>query len=135
MKFIFVTAIAASFLFVATPPAHAGGDIGYSKGSMVSHSRCRFVEDADELINYTDLRALKDEVWTRYEHASGVSNSNRAVYSQSPLFIWAGQAKINCARSYGYLRKRWKWRKRPDYVTLQKCECFYERMLSYLGSH
>lgn len=133
MKAILATAIAFSFLFVATPPAEAGGDIGYSKGSFATHSRCRFVEDADELVNYMNVRELKAEVWRRYEHASGVANSNQAVYSQSPLFLWAGQAKINCARSYGYLRKRWKWKKRPDYVTLQKCECFYERMLSYMG--
>lgn len=122
MKVIIATAFVLGLLVAAAPPADAGGDVGYSKGNYVSHSRCRFIEDANELVSYVNLRALKQEVWMRYEHASGVANSNQAIYSQSPLFVWAGQAKINCARSYGYLRKRRKWRQRPDYVTLQKCE-------------
>ena len=98
-----------------------------------SSSYCRFVEDATELVNYASVRELRAEVRTRYEHAAEVSNSNQAIYSTSPLFVWANQAKISCAKSYGYLRMTRKWRKRPDHVTLQRCECFYQRMSAYLG--
>ena len=94
---------------------------------------CRFVEDASELANYSSVRELRTEVRTRYEHAAEVSKSNKAIYSSSPLFVWANQAKISCAKTYGYLRKPRKWRKRPDHVMLQKCECFYQRMSAYLG--
>ena len=98
-----------------------------------SKSECRLSEGASELVNYQSIRALRDEVWTRFEHAAEVSNSNLAINSQSPLYEWANQAKISCAKSYGSLRMRWKWRKRPDHVMLQKCECFYQRMTQYLG--
>ena len=130
MKLILSAALAA-FLLLGGSAAHAGGDIGGM--ASYSSSYCRFVEDASELINYTSVRDLKAEVHTRYEHAAEVSNSNRAVFSASPLFVWANQAKISCAKSYGYLRKARRWRKRPDYVMLQKCECFYQRMTAYLG--
>jgi hypothetical protein len=98
-----------------------------------SSSYCRSVEDATELVNYTSVRDLRAEVFTRFEHAAEVSKSDRALYSASPLFIWANQAKISCAKSYGYLRMTRKWHERPDYVMLQKCECFYQRMTAYLG--
>ena len=98
-----------------------------------SSQYCRFVEDATELVNYTSVRELRAEVRDRYERAAEISNSDKASYSTSPLFVWANQAKISCAKSYGYLRMTWKWRKRPDNVTLQRCECFYQRMNAYLG--
>jgi hypothetical protein len=113
--------------------AQAGGDIVSYKGDYVAQARCSFVEYADDLTSYENIRALRSEVKGRYEYAAEVANSNRAIYSQSPLFVWASEAKISCAKSYGYLRKPRKWRKRPDYVMLQKCECFYERMMAYLG--
>jgi hypothetical protein len=130
MKIVHSAALAA-FLLLGGSAANAGGDIG----GYASHgsSYCRFVEDAQELINYSSDRDLKAEVHTRYEHAAEVSKSRRAIFSASPLFIWANQAKISCAKSYGYLRMARRWRKRPDYVMLQKCECFYQRMTAYLG--
>ena len=125
MKIVYSAALAAFLLLGG--PALAGGDFGYKS------SYCRFVEDASELINYTSDRELKAEVNNRYEHAAEVANSNRAIFSTSPLYEWASQAKISCAKSYGYLRMSWRWRKRPDYVMLQKCDCFYQRMTAYLG--
>jgi len=122
----FLSAALAAFLLLGGP-ALAGGDITYKS------SYCRFVEDASELINYSSERDLKAEVHNRYEHAAEVANSNRAIYSTSPLYVWASQAKISCAKSYGYLRKSRRWRKRPDEVMLQKCDCFYQRMTAYLG--
>lgn len=130
MKLIFGTAFSAVLLL--SSPVQAGGDIGTYKGSYSSSPYCSFVENADELVSYTTTRALRAEVKTRYEHAAEVADSRRAIYSVSPLYEWASQATISCAKSYGYLRKPRKWHKRPDYVTLQKCECFYERMTAYL---
>lgn len=94
---------------------------------------CHLAGDTSELANYQSVRALRNEVWIRFEHAAEVSKSDRAVRSLSPLFVWANEAKISCAKVYGSLRKPRKWRKRPDFVMLQKCECFYQRMTQYLG--
>lgn len=132
MRILLCSAVALVLLF-SGQEVRAGGDIGYSKGSYYAGPFCRFVEDADELVSYVSVRDLKAEVYRRYEHATVVARSDLAIYSQSPLFVWASEAKVACAKSYGYLRKRRKWRKRPDYVMLQKCECFYERMIAYGG--
>ena len=125
MKLVHSAALATILLL--SGPAYAGGDFGSSS------PYCRFVEDATELLNYNDVRALRTEVRTRYEHAAEVSGSDKAVFSTSPLYVWANQAKISCAKSYGYLRMTRKWRKRPDDVMIQKCDCFYQRMTAYLG--
>lgn len=110
-------------------PVQAGGDFAEAPVS----SRCTFVEDAQVLMSYQDMRELREEVERRYDHAVAVATDQRTIYSRSPLFVWAGQAKISCAQAIGYLRKRWKWRRRPNYDTLQKCDCFYDRMTQYLG--
>jgi len=125
MKLVHSAVLAVILLL--SGPAYAGGDFGSSS------PYCRFVEDATGLLNYPNVRELRTEVRNRYEHAAEVSNSNQAIFSTSPLYVWANQAKISCAKSYGYLRMTWKWRKRPDEVMIQKCDCFYQRMSSYLG--
>ncbi len=96
-------------------------------------SYCHLAEDAYELSDTHSISLLRREVHDRFEHAAEVSKSNQAIHSVSPLFLWANEAKISCAKVFGSLRKAWKWRKRPDYVMLQKCECFYQRMTQYLG--
>jgi len=123
MKLLQATVFSAVLLI--SGQAYAGGTFG--------SPYCRFVEDASVLTGYDSIRELRGEVRQRYDHASEVATTNSTIYSASPLFIWAGQAKISCAQAYGYLKKPWKWRKRPNHVTLQKCECFYDRMTSYLG--
>ena len=101
-------------------------------GGIFKSPYCLYVSHADVLVSNTNIRYLRSEVRQRYDHASEVFNDRRTVYSTSPLFVWAQEAKISCAQAYGYLRKRRKWRRRPDYETLQKCECFYDRMTHYL---
>ena len=104
----------------------------YAGGTFTS-PYCRYVEDAQTLINYTSVRMLREEVRQRYDHAVEVATSQRTIYSASPVFVWASEAKVSCAQAIGYLRKPWKWKRRPNYVTVQKCECFYDRMTQYLG--
>ena len=113
---------------------------GLLVGSQVSaadyggpQSTCHLAEDAHELTDNNSVSTLRNEVHSRFEHAAEVSKSNQALHGLSPLFLWANEAKISCAKVYGSLRKARKWRKRPDYVMLQKCDCFYQRMTQYLG--
>jgi len=94
---------------------------------------CHLAEETTDLVNYQSVRVLRGEVWSRFEHAAEVSKSDQALRTLSPLFVWANEAKISCAKVYGSLRRPHKWRKRPDYVMLQKCDCFYQRMTQYLG--
>jgi hypothetical protein len=96
-------------------------------------SYCHLAEDTYELSDIHSVSLLRGEVHSRFEHAAEVSKSSQAIHSMSPLFVWANEAKISCAKVYGSLRKSRQWRKRPDHVMLQKCECFYKRMTQYLG--
>jgi len=95
---------------------------------------CRFVENADYLLSL-DFRTLRGEVAKRYAQAVDVFNRQSTVYSTSPLFEWSNQTKIACAKAIGYLRRHLIWGPEIDVESIQKCECFYDRMLSYLGSH
>ncbi len=94
---------------------------------------CRFVDDAGELLDYTDVALLRDEVARRYEHALDVSLQRSTIYSTSPLFTWANEAKISCAKALGYLKRRLWWRPVVEEETIQQCECFYARMREYGG--
>ena len=96
-------------------------------------STCRFVDDAGELLDYTDVALLRDEVARRYHHALDVSLERTTIYSTSPLFTWANEAKISCAKALGYLRRRLWWRPVVNEETIQQCDCFYARMLKYGG--
>ncbi len=132
MKKLFFLCFAA--LLAAGTPVLAGGM--YS-----STPYCRYYEQADELVAYSrrERRALMSEVEWRYHDAVEVSRSPKAVYRVGgvahridPLYLWANQAKINCAKALGYLKK-WHhtFGAELDWETLQKCECFHERMVYY----
>lgn len=109
----------------------AGGS-AHAGGTFADNPYCLFVQDATELVSYDSIRALRAEVLVRHEHAAAVATDPRTIYSTSPLYVWASEAKVSCAQAYGYLRKPLKWKKRPNFMTVQKCECFYERMTEYL---
>lgn len=101
-------------------------------GSFANNPYCVFLDDAIQLASHERVGDLRAEVRMRYEHAAEVATNPGTVYSTSPLFVWASEAKVSCAQAYGYLRKPIMWKKRPNFVTVQKCECFYERMTEYL---
>lgn len=119
---------AGAICVLAVGSAQAGGEyISGAKGT----GYCRAVEQAHVLINYESRRELKDEVWRRYEHALAVSTDPKTHHSTSPLFVWSHEAKIECAKAYGFLRKRKEWHSVRSDEMLQRCDCFYERMLQY----
>ena len=93
---------------------------------------CRYVESAGALLSTGDIRVLRDELYNRYYHAIDVFHS--AVYSASPAFVWANETKIACAKAIGYL-KLGHFRREIDVENIQKCECFYVRMVRYLAHH
>ena len=93
---------------------------------------CQMFQSANYLISL-DLRSLRQEVARRYVHAVDVFNRRSTVYSTSPLFEWANQTKIACAKAIGYLRRHLIWGPEIDVESVQKCECFYDRMVAYLG--
>jgi hypothetical protein len=91
---------------------------------------CRYVESATALLNTGNVAVLRDGLYSRYYHAIDVFH--RAVYSASPVFLWANETKIACAKAIGYL-KLGHFRREIDVETIQKCECFHARMLYYMA--
>ena len=125
MRILLALAIALPLSFQPTL-SDAGGPVGGSP------SYCVAFEHANELLSSEDINVMRDEVEQRYLHARDVSGARSTVYSQTPLFVWANEAKISCAKAFGYLKRRAVWRPVVEEETIQKCECFYARMTSYL---
>ena len=124
-------------LVLACGSARAGGDF-YGSGPY-----CRYVEQANTLASYgyRHKRELMAEVERRYLEAAEVSQLGSTVYRTggvadgiSPLYLWANEAKTSCAKALGYLRK-WHhlFGSEINVEMLQKCECFYQRMVHYRG--
>jgi len=124
-----------AMVVLACGSARAGGDY-YGFGPY-----CRYVEQANELASYdySQKRALMAEVERRYIEAADVSQMGSTVYRAggvadgiSPLYLWATEAKTSCAKALGYLKK-WHhlFGSEMNVEMLQKCECFYERMVHY----
>jgi hypothetical protein len=122
-------AVVACLVTSSASSADFGGNGG---GYYSKRHYCRFVENANYLLSL-DFRTLRMEVAKRYEQAVDVFNRQSTVYSTSPLFEWSNQTKIACAKSIGYLRRHLIWGPEIDVESTQQCECFYDRMLSYLG--
>jgi hypothetical protein len=124
---------ATVFACLLASGAHAAdfdGDGGY----YGKRHYCRVVENANYLLSL-DFRTLRGEVAKRYTQAVDVFNRQSTVYSTSPLFEWSNQTKIACAKAIGYLRRHFIWGPEIDVESIQKCECFYDRMVTYLGSN
>ena len=71
---------------------------------------------------------LTDEVVRMMNEAVAVAEDPRWIAYTRPTFTWASEAKVACGKAYGYLRSNFR-----DEQHLNKCECFYERMQSYLN--
>jgi len=118
---------------MASAPATQAADIygGLDKGRLDGAvADCRYVPGVAAVLRAGDIGALRNELYSRYYHAIDVFHS--AVYSGSPAFVWANETKIACAKAIGYL-KLGHFRREIDVETIQKCECFYARMVWYMG--
>jgi hypothetical protein len=111
-----------------------GADFYGERGNYDRRHDCRFVENANYLLSL-DFYTLREEVARRYAESVEVFNRPSTVYSTKPLFEWANQTKIACAKAIGYLRRHFIWGPEIDVESIQKCECFYDRMAMYLGRY
>ena len=91
---------------------------------------CRAYYDARYLLSL-DFYTLREEVQRRYVQAVDVFNRRSTIYSRSARFEWANQTKIACAKAIGYLRRHFIWGPEIDVESIQKCECFYSRMVAF----
>ena len=113
----FVLGLMMAGLLAFSPSANAadlGGDL------------CRLVKPS-QLLQIDDNGQLTDEVVRLMSEAVNVADSDEWISSRSPAFTWASEAKVACGKAYGYLQNDYR-----DEDYLNKCECFHQRMQSYM---
>lgn len=87
---------------------------------------CR-VASTSNLALTENIGELRGEVVRLMDEAVAVANSPEWTYSSRPAFLWASEAKVACGMAYGYLRNNYR-----DEDNLNKCECYYSRMVEYM---
>jgi len=87
---------------------------------------CRVVGTSNLVLN-DDIVDLKQQVVKLMDESVAVANSSEWINSSRPAFVWASEAKVACGMAYGYLKTNYK-----DEDTLNKCECFHDRMVEYM---
>ncbi|MER8627886.1 hypothetical protein NKJ86_29565 [Mesorhizobium sp. M0025] len=88
---------------------------------------CRTVGTSNLVLN-DNIVDLKSEVVKLMDESVAVANSSEWINSSRPAFVWASEAKVACGMAYGYLKTNYK-----DEDTLNKCECFHNRMVEYMN--
>jgi hypothetical protein len=100
-------------------------------GGFIGGRYCNAYYNAQYLLSL-DLPTMREEVYQRYYAAVDVFNRRETIYSRSPRFEWANQTKIACGKAIGWLKRAHLiWGPEIDAEAIQKCECFYDRMVSY----
>ena len=61
-----------------------------------------------------------------FEEARATLKEDSVIYSRRPAFVWAGEARFQCGKAAGYFGTG-----HLDEESVQKCDCFYRRMISY----
>ena len=87
---------------------------------------CRVVGTSNLVLN-DNIVDLKEQVVKLMDESVAVANSPEWINSSRPAFVWASEAKVACGMAYGYLKTNYK-----DEDTLNKCECFHDRMVEYM---
>lgn len=80
-------------------------------------------QDAGTDLMSLDKGPLKVEVQSRYDAALAQTGNAGVVSADTPVFMWASQAKAQCGIALGFLRSGKK-----DSVSVGKCDDAYRRM-------
>ncbi|TPJ89466.1 hypothetical protein FJ434_08480 [Mesorhizobium sp. B2-5-13] len=88
---------------------------------------CRTVGTSNLVLTDNTVDLTK-QVVKLMDESVAVANSPEWIHSSRPVFVWASEAKVACGMAYGYLKTNYK-----DEDTLNKCECFHDRMVEYMN--
>lgn len=121
MNRILRVALGAGLLSILSTGLNAADIIGEPTGDY-----CRTVGTSN-LVLTDNIVDLKDQVVKLMDESVAVANSSEWINSSRPVFVWASEAKVACGMAYGYLKTNYK-----DEDTLNKCECFHDRMVEYM---
>jgi hypothetical protein len=112
-----VRALVAGLLCIAAGAVQAADFVGYSK-FCVSHEQSDVL-----LLNEAELEVLLVE---HRETARMARETDVVIYSRKQTFNWALATELQCNVALGYIKGG-----NIDDVSTQKCDCFYDRMMSF----
>lgn len=69
---------------------------------------------------------IKAIVTEYFDTAKTAMSEPGVLVSRTPAFTWAFEARIACGNAIGYLKTG-----HVDEVSVQKCDCFYQRFASF----
>ncbi|MGN6142266.1 MAG: hypothetical protein ACTHOP_01610 [Mesorhizobium sp.] len=115
-------AVTATALLLAGSTGYAADIIG---GPAIEYCS---VAGTSNLALEDNIATLKTEVVRLMDESVAVAKDPQWVNSSRPAFVWASEAKVACGMAYGYLRTNTR-----DEDTLNKCECFHNRMVEYMN--
>ena len=116
--------LSAAALAVATGIALPANALA---ADLTNYAQCVAAENAD-LIQIEDRSVLQEQIDQRFNHSVEVAASEEYISSTRPTFIWASETKVACGKAIGYLKSS-----TIDAQYINKCECFYDRMVQYLN--
>ena len=116
-----------SLAFIVALAASAGSVNAADIIGLPTVDYCR-VAGTSNLVLTDNMADLKAEVVRLMDESVAVANSSQWINSSRPAFVWASEAKVACGMAYGYLKTNYR-----DEDTLNKCECFHDRMVEYMN--
>lgn len=119
MQIWVVRSIVAGLLLCAASSATLAADTSGRYGSYcVALAQSNLPSQSPEVIRQT--------VWSNLDDAKAAMLEPAVLASLRPSYIWAMEARWACEAAVGYLANG-----RVDTESIQKCDCFYQRHLSF----
>lgn len=83
-----------------------------------------WAQDAAGDLSSEDTSTLRSGLQTRYDAALAATTSDGYIAANDPRYIWASEAKVQCAIALGYLKSNTR-----DATSIRKCGLAYDRMM------
>jgi hypothetical protein len=109
----------AGFASAALAADLAGERVYYSAGGS-----CRLIHPSPILSYLPDTGRVEAEIWRRLDYSSLIAAHPAVIFNRSVAYIWANEAKVSCGKAVGF--------RDINFDAIDRCDCFYNRMLSYL---
>ena len=83
-----------------------------------------WAQDAAGDLSSEDTSTLRSALQTRYDAALAATTSDGYIAANDPRYMWASEAKVQCAIALGYLKSNTR-----DATSIRKCGLAYDRMM------
>jgi hypothetical protein len=92
---------------------------------IANYGRYCVTSSQSNLVNQSP-DVIRQTVWSNLENAKNAMSQPSVLAASGPALMWAMEARWACATAAGYLKSG-----NFDTESIQKCDCFYQRHLSF----